>query len=324
MAIGTTVALGLVLMGYRAWQYYLMSQRLEGGITLQWERYPLATLGRLLPPGVFANWLELTWLVPVEFGVGFVGAILVTKAVWRRFWADDGLRLLMILAGMSLVATWAIRSDVNPFDYAFRLGTIIVMIVGALCAGMMLDGDNVRTFARERRVQVLAVAMFLGLGVGIYEQPVLAIRTVIDPKYQDADAEAIKYIRDHTPPEAVVQRYPPVSEYLPQLTQRQLGVAAPDNSHVNVFCPLDKERMRKAYAEVTLAFKCHSAVEAHQRLRRWHVTHVLVGPVERRLGEVRQFDNETLFQKLFDDGGGAVYELRSPRPASTTAGSSGQ
>jgi uncharacterized membrane protein len=68
--------------------------------------------------------------------------------------------------------------------------------------------------------------------------------------------------------------------------------------------------MRQAFNDVEAAFRTSSAGEAFSKLRRWRITHVLVGGVEReRFGTLSQFADATWFENVYNDGRAAVYRL---------------
>lgn len=139
----------------------------------------------------------------------------------------------------------------------------------------------------------------------------MAARTFLEAMADQPDAGALHFLREHTPPDAVVQAAPEGRLTLPQLVQRQMGVADPENSHVRVFYPLDMEAMRRIFGRVQHAFSTDSSRLAQEDLRAAHVTHVLVGKVEQeRYGALRQFDDPTRFELVYADDQAHVYRLR--------------
>jgi hypothetical protein len=312
LAILTMAGLSAALMGWRASHYQVMSARFGGGATLEWDRFPFAFLGRAVEPGVLANWMEAPWLVPLEFGLGAVALILVAGVFWRRLWRDDGARLLTIVAILGFVALWTVRTGINSIDYAYRMGSMVTLVLGALATGALLEPGLVRPLARWWRKPVLVVGILLGLPVGFYEPPLLAVRTFIERNPDGPYAGASAYICASAPPDAVVQPDPVSGLKLLQLTHRRAGVMDPSDSHVNVLCPPDKQRMRQAMADVESAFRTSDAGQAHSLLTRWGVTHVLVGPREReQYGDLAQLADPRRFEIVYDDGQTRVYRLRT-------------
>ena len=53
----------LLLMAPQVWHYEIMARRYPGGLTLRWERFTYAFLGRLVRPGVLANLLDAPWIL---------------------------------------------------------------------------------------------------------------------------------------------------------------------------------------------------------------------------------------------------------------------
>jgi hypothetical protein len=309
-AVAVIVLLGFALMAMQAWHYYEMSGRYDGGLTLHWDRFPFAFLGRLLPPGPLANWLDMPWILVVDFGLSAMGLLFIKASWWNRVWRDDGMRLLLIAGVTGTMALFTVRSDINPIDYSFRVSIMPAMVLGAIAAGGLLEPELVRAFVRKRIKGVVAAGVLLGLPVGLYEAPVTGARTLLQSRAPAADAGAIRFLKERTPANAVVQGDPKDRVTLVQLTNRITGVLDPDNPHVVVFRPPSVDRMRRAFDEVEAAFQTSSAGEAFSKLRRWRITYVLVGEVERgRFGALNQFVDSTYFANVYNDGRAAVYRL---------------
>ena len=302
-------AIGAALMATQAWGYYRMSQRYEEGLTTSWPRFDYALVGRLLPPGPAANFLDVPWIVLLDFGLPAVALVMVGRRVWASALRDEGARLLLLAAAVGLVAMFTVRSNVNRIDYGFRVSIMPTMVFAALCAGFLVRDDGVRRFARRLRWPVLAGGVLLGLPVGLYEMPATAGRTLLRAGPYQAEAGAIRWLRDRSPYDAVVQA-DPRRVSLAQLVDRQMGVVDPDNPHVRVFMPADPTRMGQALADVEEAFRADTAERAWRLLRRWEITHVLVGPAEHeRFGKLKHLVEECWFTVRYMDGDAAVYAL---------------
>jgi hypothetical protein len=279
-------------------------------VTVSWERFPYAFLGRLAPPGPLANWLEAPWLLPIEFGVGLIALFVVTGTIWRRLWTFRGTRLLMIASILAIAAVWVIRSDVNPFDYAYRMGTMLIFILMALCVGAMVESQNVRPRIRPIRIKLLIVGIILGLPVGLYETPVLAVRTLLERKPAVRDTAALQALYEQASADDVVQGCPRLRTGLAQLVNRQIGVLRPDDSHVNVLRPRNPERMQSAYEDVVAAFETESSRLAYELLRKWEIQYILVGTWEHKAYDTcPQFEDPQWFETIYRDEVAAVYRL---------------
>jgi hypothetical protein len=309
-AVGTMVVLGLLLTAAQMRGYYVMSHRYPGGLTLHWERLPLAALGRLASPGPLANFLDAPWIILIELGLPALACLLISRRLWSVFWDDAGMRLLMIAGVVGTLALFTVRSDINRIDSSFRLAIIPGMVVAAVAAGALVGGEGLRPAVRAWRRPILLAGVVLGLPVGLYEAPATVARSLLLPDAQRGDAGAIRFIRDHTPPDAVVQGDPKSRLALAQLVDRQMGVLDPDDPDVRVFQPVSVDRMRRAFADVEGAFSADSSRSAWERLRRWGVTYVLVGGAERhRFGPANPFRDPAMFDMVYGDGQALVYRL---------------
>lgn len=310
MCLMAMLPIGVVLMGQTALHYREMGIRFGGGATTHWERFPFAVLGKCVPPGVLANWLEAPWLVPVEFGIMGLAWLLVAPVVWRRLWQDSGTRLLVIAGAIGLGALWTVRSDINRYDYCFRMGSLITFVVGSICVGAMLDPAHVRPLFRRWRRHILMSGIVLGLPVGLYEPPVAAVRTLFEKIPELADRGAIRFVRQLTPADAVVQPEPANQSRLVQLFDRQVGVMTPD-SHVNVLRPRDAAKMMLGVGDVKAAFATEDSVRAFDLFARWGITYVFAGDREHKLfGKLPQLADPIWFEIVYDDGYAAVYRLK--------------
>lgn len=319
-AVLVIVVLGLLLMARQAWEYRAAGARIGGGLTLEWPRFDFAVLGRLAAPGPLANLLDAPGLLLVDLGLPFVAFFLLAGAAWRNLWRDEGLRLLLLAGLVGTGAFLVARSSHSPFDYSFRIAVMPLQVLGAICAAALLVPDNLRTGVRRWRRPVLAVGILLGLPAGLYETPLMAVRSLLLPNPQAPEVGALHFLRTQTPPDAVVQRGPQDALTLPELTDRQLGVADPDDSHVRVFYPHDIDRMRRVYADVGRAFESAASPDAWSLLRAASVDYVLLGTQERaRYPALHQFDDPAWFELVYADAQARVYRLRSPAPQTTTA-----
>ena len=78
----------------------------------------------------------------------------------------------------------------------------------------------------------------------------------------------------------------------------------------------------QALADVETAFRTESSATAYDRLRGLGVSHVLAGTPERkRYGELRQFEDASLFEIVYKDGTATVYRLIVPGSTGDTASS---
>jgi len=312
LCVGLMVVLGAMLMAFPAWQYAEMARRYPGGLTWRWERFPLAFLGRLVPPGPPANLLDAPWLLLLDFGLPGVCAVLVAGTWWRGLWRQPGTRLLLLCAIVGGPAMFVIRSDVNPIDYGFRVSIMPTMIVAALCVAAVAGTTHLRRGVFRVRGSLLVAGCLAGLPVGGYEAPASALRSLLERSPIAGDAGALNFLRTQTPLTAVVQGDPGEARLgLVQLADRAVGVLDPSNPHVVVFRPLDVARMERAFVEVRAAFAGEASAAAHRHLRAWGVTHVLVGQIERkRYGSPPGFRDAAYFELLYDDGRAEVYRLR--------------
>jgi hypothetical protein len=304
--------LGIALMGWQAWGYNQMAHRIPGGMTAQWPRFEYAFIGRLAPPGPLANVLDAPWMLLIDFGLPLVACLLVTGTFWRSIWRDEGLRLLMLIGSLGVLLVLVVRSNHSPFDYSFRIAVMPAQVMAAICAGALRRSECVRPrIAHHVRLVVVAGGL-LGLPVGLYEAPMMAVRTLLRPPFdQRADQGAIRFLRDQTPLDAVIQGEPVRREGLSQLTNRQIGVTDYENSHVRVFYPEDMVAMQRAQTGVQEAFETGLAACAFERLHHAGVNYVLAGTVEQQLyGPLRQFDNEAWFECVYRDNQARVYRLR--------------
>jgi hypothetical protein len=140
---------------------------------------------------------------------------------------------------------------------------------------------------------VLVVGLLLGAPAGLGELPLMTTRTFWQKRYRYDESAALRYLRDELPEGSVVQAGP-VDErvHLPQMIHRQMGVLDPLDPHVIVLRPID-------------------ATQAAATFRRWGITHVLVGPVERaRFGELPQLRDTCCFEPVFEEPHATVYRVK--------------
>lgn len=317
-------ALTLVLAWPRLSGYLEMAGRHDGGLTLTWPRFPLAVLGAKLAPGPLANWLDGLWMLPVDFGVGAVAALLVSRSGWARLWRDPGLRLVGFAGLLGLALMWTVRSDINRIDYGFRLAAMPAMVIAAALVGLVAEGTSVRRLPAGLAQALLYAGLILGLPVGLYEAPLLAGRTLLETDPEAADSGAFTWLRLSTPRDAVVQGNPYERLYLPQRTDRPTGVLDPRDPHVSVLRPRDIAEMEEA-AEWTAGAYAAPPEMAAMILKRAGATHVLLGSKEQALlgpQRLNPFEDSRRFEKMYDDGRARVYRLIPGTASQPATGSS--
>jgi len=326
--------LGFLLMSPQLAGYAEMSSRYESNLTTTWPANSWALPGRLVAPGPLANLLDLPWRLLLEFGAGFLACLLVGRAVYRRLWNDQGLRLLLIasLVGLALCALF--RSDVHRFDYGFKIALYPAQALGAILCGCLLDaatrtsrwnplGWRLRSdyCGRWRTIvgALMLAAVLIGLPVGFYEAPLAAARRLVLPADRTwlAERRAYRYLRDELPADAVVQTHTGTSRApLVQMVERQWGVLDPRNSDVGVFRPPDPSVLEAARRDVVQAGQTASAAQAQEWLQAHRITHVFVGLQERERWEhLDKFQEARYFTPVFRDDSVAVYALVTGAPA---------
>jgi len=313
--------------------YLDMASRHGGGLTTSWPANTYSLLGRLVRPGVLANLLDLPTTLLLEYGLRFVACFLVGAAVYRRCWADPGLRLLVIasVAGLAGFVTW--HSALHAYDYSLKIGLYPSMALTAVFVGLIFaQASGPRRWwnpfgwqlaARQRWWAAPVGAMILlSVPVGLFEAPATAARRLLEvavgvPEVSAASLDyfenlAVQFVRTRLPEDAVVQTYPGgVRAYLVQLFDRPVGVMDPDHADVQVFQAADQSRALRIFADIMEAGRTDSPAEAYRLLREHRVTHLFIGRVEReRFRNVEKFQDQRYFQKLFDASGAAVYEVR--------------
>lgn len=306
--------------------YFEMSGRFEVGLTTSWDRYPWALLGRLLPPGVAANLVDLPWIFLLEYGIRAIACVLVAGTVWRRLLGEPGLRLLVIASGVGMIAFLTVRSAIHNYDYGFKIGLLPSIALTGVVAGAMVQptfgrrrwwnplGWRLATDLRSRKVGLIGVAVVMsaviGLPLGFYEAPGMALRRPLQDNPLAVEAGAIAYVRDELPADAVLQFDPVQRMATVQLLERQIGVMDPDNPEVNVFRPRNVAGFRDAFADIQRAAVTPDAQEAYGLFRRHHVTHVYVGSIEQiRWKHLEKFNDSAYFSTLYSDSAVAVYSL---------------
>ncbi|MCH7702523.1 MAG: hypothetical protein IID37_12635 [Planctomycetes bacterium] len=306
--------------------YLEMSGRFEAGFTTSWDRYPWALLGRLLPSGVAANLIDLPWIFLLEYGIRAVACVLVAGSVWRRLLGEPGLRLLVIASGIGMIAFLTVRSAIHDYDYGFKIGLLPSIALTGVVAGALVQptfgrrrwwnpvGWRLATDLRSRKVGlvgvVVVISVVIGLPLGFYEAPGMALRRALQDNPLAAEAEAIAFVRDDLPADVVIQFDPVQRMATIQLLERQIGVMDPDNPEVNVFRPRDVSSFRDAFADIQRAASTPDAQEAYALLRRHQVTHVYVGTIERmRWKHLEKFSDSAYFSTSYRDSAVAVYSL---------------
>jgi hypothetical protein len=308
------------LMGYLE-----ADSRHGGSLSAQWDVNAYATLGRLVGPGILANWLDLPVRLVIEFGAKIVFLPLVPLVLWRKMWRDDGLRWLFIAAIISVVGITIFHSNMKYNAYGQRI-IMLAMVFTAIMAGCAVAnspgqatwwnplGWELAKPNLSRRWRVFIVgSLLIGCPMGFYEAPLMAVRRYFKewwwPGQRSAELQAEVedeqaahlFMRYELPADAVVQG--DVWEdraLLAQIARRQLGVIEPQDD-VMVFDPPDRQAYLDCVEEIRTTLRDGaSAAETYEVLRRHGITHVFLGVIENRdWANVDRFDDTRYFNTVF-------------------------
>jgi hypothetical protein len=319
--------------------YVEMAQRHEKGLTTEWSYQSRALLGRLAPPGVLANLLDLPWVLALELGPLLLFPLLLPRRVWRRAWQDPGLRLLLLSAIVALSGFVSVRSDFEYNDFGQKIMMVTMAAGVVLAAGILgprtrratlfnplgwtLSGSSPQR-SRLWRAGFIGLILLLGLPLGLYEAPLTAVRRYISKDSllrivahpiglrSAEEGAAYRFLRYGLPADAVLQaHWGPERLTLVQIARRQIGVTVLERDTM-VFFPKDAaahEVALRAVADVlgnpAAARRCHDTLQAHE------ITHVFVGTIERELWRgLEKFADQRWFDCLYRDETSAVYALR--------------
>jgi len=314
-----------------SWLGYLeMSRRHGKSLTFDWPHQSHALLGKLAPPGVLANLLDLPWVLALELGPLLLFPLFITRNIWRRAWSDDGLRLLLIAAGAAIIGFTTVRSHFTYNDFGQKVMLIAlscgVVLPACIVAPRQKPATLVNPFGwvlhdqspeRPRRALAwfIGVTLILGLPLGCYQVPMMAIRRYIPEssplrvfrhslaKRAAAEAGASRFARYELPPGSVIQGHVGAERLvLAQISRKQIGVTILERDTM-VFYPEDEDAHQRTLAEVRKALETPVAARRrHELLSKHGVTHVYIGEVEREHWRgLEMFDDQTFFRRVYQD-----------------------
>ncbi len=323
-----TVCVGLLMVAVSLPQlmgYAQSGRHPDRGLTTEWPANEASSLGRLVPPGIAANVLDLPVSLSLEFGAKFLLLLLVPGALWRRMWRDDGLRCLCIAAVLALAVSSIVRVELEHNDLRHKM-LLVTMVFAAIMAGGAASPDTARSRwwnpcgwrPASSRGRVLpgacmAILIVAGLATEYYEVPLTATRRYVEDYLMtraarppqrsvlDAEREALHFMRHRLGDDAVVQAEgTPERARLAQLIRKQIGVMESWDD-VAVFAPPDRSRYKERVDELLRTLRSErSAARTHEVLRRFRVTHVFVGRIEKDTWEhLDRFDDEAFFTDVF-------------------------
>ncbi|MBI5865385.1 MAG: hypothetical protein HZB38_12930 [Planctomycetes bacterium] len=338
-AAGTLfVAAGMLALSLPSLRGYIeTSQRHGKGLTIEWTVHQShALLGRLVAPGPLANLLDLPWVLFFELGPLLLFPLLLPRQTWRRIWSDAGTRWILIAAGLAVVGFVTVRSHFTYNDFGQKV-TMLTLIAGAVCGAGLVASELTRPSwinplgwcfpprldgaPRRALPIVFAIALFLGCPVAVWQSPLAAARRFVSPDgplariataLPASDAAAVRYLRESSPPGAVVLAHWGVERLtLQQLIDRQIAIAELEQD-THVFQGRDPAIQELALQEIRAALTGDaSAVEVHAVLTRHGVTHVLMGSVEReKWTAAAALHDAEFFKTDFAVPGAEVIQLR--------------
>ncbi len=317
--------------------YAEMSRRLGKSLTTEWPHQWHALLGRFVPPGVLANLLDLPWVLLVELGAALLLPLLLPRSAWKLAWSDPGLRLLIIAALITVAGFVTVRSHFFYNDFGQKTSMVMIAAGALLAAGMINPHrgkpslvnplgwsmrDRPRGGARAGAT-IVAATLLLGLPAGLYATPLTAIRRYFPTEgwfgglanpialLAASEAGAYRFLRHELPGDAVLQPdWRADRLHLVQVGRRPLGVTVLEQDTM-VFHPGDMAAFERCLREVSEALGGEASAEhCREVLRRYGITHVYVGRVERELWRgVSKFDDERFFRPAFESEGVRIFAV---------------
>lgn len=319
--------------------YFDMSHRLGKSLTTDWPYQSHALLGRLAPPGILANLLDLPWVLAIELGPLVLFPLLLPATVWRRAWRDPGLRLLLVSGVVAVAGFVTFRSHFTYNDFGQKT-MLVGMAAGVVLAACVVGphkakasllnpfGWSLRKGLRgEKRIVTVwfvGLVLLAGLPVAVYEAPLTAVRRylpaggplrgLLPPAALLAIQEgpAYRFLRYDLPPDAVLQAdWRSERVNLVQIARKQVGVTILQED-TQVFAPADPRAYEQCLTEVSESLSTPGPAAACRAvLRRHGITHVFIGTIERRRWSgLEKFDDSRYFEPVFRDGDIRVLALK--------------
>lgn len=339
LAAGAIVGLLILAAGTPSLLGYSeMSRRIGKGLTTEWPHQWNALLGRLVSPGIFANLLDLPWVLLLELGPLILFPLLLPRRIWKRAWNDAGLRLLLLSAVVAVAGFVTFRSHFTVNDFGQKT-MLVAMAAGVVLAAALLSPRRATpTFLnplgwslhehrsghrRTKTAVFVALVLLAGLPVGLYEAPLTAIRRYLPQagplsravhahaRRAAAEAGAYQFLRYGLPANAVIQSHWDADRLnLVQIARKPLGVTTLETDTM-VFHPADAAAHERCLREVSESLATRGPAErCHDTLHRYGITHVFVGLVEAEAWQgLEKFDDRRYFRPVFDDGRTRVLAL---------------
>lgn len=241
----------------------------------------------------------------------FDAGALVALVAFRRSFRRADLELAILFA-MALGAVLFL--DLEGYEgvwMAWRAGSVLLLSLGFLAAPAL--GGRLGLWKALVLVPALATVL-----LDVYNAQDVSNRDVSAGEFRWTTVvsrdewEALHWIRDHTPPDAVVQwdvRARELGEwaFLPALGQRRMAVGSP------IFLlDLRKYRVRER-REVRPIFTNASAEEAHRLARRLGIDYLFIGARELQVrgeGLRKLFESEALFRPVFENDGVTILKVQ--------------
>ncbi len=333
-----TVCVGLLMVAVSIPQlmgYAESGRHPERGLTTEWPANAASSLGRLVSPGITANLLDLPVSLSLEFGAKFLLLLLVPGVFWRKMWRDDGLRCLCIAAVLAMIMGSVMRVELEHNDLRHKMLLVTIVFAAILAGGAAAPEPTSKRWwnpcgwrpasSRGKLLSsaFMAILIASGLATELYEVPLTATRRYVEEYLMtraagplertvlDAEREALGFMRYQLDDDAVVQAEgTPERARLAQLIRKQIGVMEAWDD-VAVFAPPDRARYDERVDELLDVLRTESsASHTHAVLRRFGVTHVFVGRIEKNNWEhLDRFDDDALFADVFHRKGIRVVQV---------------
>jgi hypothetical protein len=310
-------------------------------LTLPWvlRVLPLAS-GVHVGEHLFADWTYASVLLqfhgPIILGLAAVGVVLALR---RRSAADVWMLVWLIpIVEFGLdgsLGRWALSAGFDPFQIMYPYGVIwhALILPLAYFAALALDA-GARAAGRAGWLSVLwrlrsplaAAAILVGLTAAIFNQPILAAskgRLNTTGAYStSADVQAMLWLKDNTPPDALILNYPDYeSHWTPVIAERNAVYFRPQLFYIG------DDGARHVWARLQTAYLDPAAPGSEAAMRETSVDYVLVPQIVSRPdlfpqmmrwrrpdlpAQLSSFDDVDYLELVADFDGAKVYEVVGP------------
>jgi uncharacterized membrane protein len=221
-------------------------------------------------------------------------ALFTAYGIYKN-WKDDGTKLLALFAAVNAIAlnVFVLGMTNNTYRFLTYLSLPVAIFAGKPLYGWLSSKSALRKAGAVAIILVMVPSAFMVAGFYLYAPKV----SLASPE----DVNAVKWIKDNTPVNAIIYENPDHFPRVPILSGRNIAYAG--HTYVRQYHGADQLGVMESI------LKINDSQTLYDTLAQYNVNYVLMGGKEQAGSLAITLNNTTYFKNVYRNGNFKIYEV---------------